>query len=47
MKGKCPSIKLKESNEVAKGLPIWIPTVVIPSTLVKNMSSQLDRIRST
>jgi len=38
MEEKCPRIKLKD--EVAKRLPIWIPIIVIPSTLVKDMSSQ-------
>jgi len=39
MKGKCPRVKLEESNEVIKRLLIEIPVVIIPSTLMKDMTS--------
>ena len=39
IKGKCPRVKLEESNEVIKRLLIEIPVVIIPSTLMKDMTS--------
>jgi len=39
MEGKSPRVKLKESNEMAKRLPIGISIIVIPSALMKDMSS--------
>jgi len=39
MEGKCPRVKLKESNEMAKRLPIGISIIAIPSALMKDMSS--------
>jgi len=39
MEEKCFRVKLEESNEVIKRLPIGIPVVIISSTLMKDMMS--------
>jgi len=39
IEGKCPRVKLKESNEIVRRLPIGILIIVIPSALMKNMLS--------
>ena len=39
IEGKCPRIKLKESNKMAKRLLVGISIIVIPFALVKDMLS--------
>jgi len=46
IKCKSAAIKLKEENEVTQWISSWIPIVVKPLTLIENVTSGFNRIKT-
>ena len=46
-KHKCPTVKLQKKNEVTNHVFSWIPILVIPSVLMKDILPRFNRIIAT